>query len=73
MVEAIGASVGMTDLAFDDQGRLPREQLAEVQSHLAPLVGDVKAIARAVEYVITQPIDLNIEELVIRPRKSLPL
>jgi NADP-dependent 3-hydroxy acid dehydrogenase YdfG len=37
------------------------------------MVGDVSAIARAVEYVITQPIDLNIEEIVIRPRKSLPL
>jgi len=73
MVEAIGASVGITDLSFDDQGRLPREQLAEVQHHLAPMVGDVQAIARAVEYVITQPIDLNIEEIVIRPRKSLPL
>ena len=71
MVEAIGASVGMTDLSFDEQGRLPREQLAEVQGQLAPMVGDVKAIARAVEYVITQPIDINIEELVIRPPKSL--
>jgi NADP-dependent 3-hydroxy acid dehydrogenase YdfG len=73
MVEAFAGSVGITDLSFDDQGRLPREQNADLQRRLAPMVGDVNAIARAVEYVITQPIDLNIEEIVIRPRKSLPL
>lgn len=33
--------------------------------------GDVAHIARAVEYVVTQPIELNIEELVIRPQKSM--
>ena len=32
---------------------------------------DADHIAGAVEYVITQPIELNIEELVIRPQKSL--
>ena len=37
------------------------------------MLGDVAQIARAVEYVVTQPIDVNIEELVIRPPKSLPL
>jgi len=73
MVEAFAGSVGITDLSFDDQGRLSREQNADLQRRLAPMVGDVNAIARAVEYVITQPIDLNIEEIVIRPRKSLPL
>jgi hypothetical protein len=30
-----------------------------------------KCIARAVEYVVTQPIDRNIEELIIRPLKSM--
>ena len=36
-------------------------------------VNTVAAIARAVEHVITQPIEVNIEEIVIRPQKSLPI
>jgi hypothetical protein len=73
MVEAVAASIEVTDLPFDDQGRLPRDTIAELQGRLAPMVGDVRAIARAVEFVITQPIELNVEEIVIRPQKSLPL
>ena len=38
---------------------------------MAKTMGNVEQIARAVEYVMTQPIELNIEELVIRPQKSL--
>jgi NADP-dependent 3-hydroxy acid dehydrogenase YdfG len=33
--------------------------------------GDATHIARAVEYVVTQPVELDIEELVSRPQKSL--
>jgi NADP-dependent 3-hydroxy acid dehydrogenase YdfG len=35
------------------------------------VVGHVDSIARAVEYVVTQPIDLNIEEIIVRPQKSM--
>ncbi len=31
----------------------------------------VDYIAKAVEYVVNQPIEMNIEELVLRPQKSL--
>ena len=40
---------------------------------MKPLLGDVTQIADAVRYVVTQPIELNIEEVVIRPQKALPL
>lgn len=73
LVEGLAASVGVTEVPFDSEGRLPREVIADIQQRLSPMVGDVAAIARAVEHVITQPIEVNIEEIVIRPQKSLPL
>ncbi|MEM9712803.1 MAG: SDR family oxidoreductase [Actinomycetota bacterium] len=71
MVEGLAAMGGITDLEFDDEGRLPQEQIDGMQAAMSATVGDVDHIARAVEYVVTQPIELNIEELVIRPQKSL--
>ena len=38
---------------------------------MKPIVGAPANVARAVEYVVNQPIELNIEELVIRPQKSM--
>ena len=73
LVEGLAASVGVDHLEFDDQNRLPRETIEELSAKMRPLLGDVEHIARAVEYVVTQPIELNIEELVIRPQKALPL
>ncbi len=63
--------VGLDGVAFDDQSRIPQEQLAQIQQALSTTMGDVGHIAQAVEYVVSQPIELNIEELVIRPAKSL--
>ena len=71
LVQGMAAAAGITDLDLDDEGRIPREQIAQVQASMATTVGDVDHIARAVEYVITQPVELNIEELIIRPQKSL--
>lgn len=71
LVEGLAAAAGVTGLEFDDEGRLSREQLEEFQARMAPTVGDVARIAGAVEFILSQPIELNIEELVIRPQKSL--
>jgi NADP-dependent 3-hydroxy acid dehydrogenase YdfG len=73
LVEGLAGAAGTDDLDFDDEGRLPRETIDDLQTRMSPMLGDVAQIARAVEYVVTQPIDVNIEELVIRPPKSLPL
>ncbi len=62
---------GVDAVEFDEQGRLPREQIEQFQRGLSNTVGDVAHIARAVEHVVSQPIELNIEELVIRPQKSM--
>jgi NADP-dependent 3-hydroxy acid dehydrogenase YdfG len=71
MVEGLAAMAGVTDIEFDEDGRLPQDQLDQFQAAMSATIGNAEHIARAVEYVITQPIELNIEELVIRPQKSL--
>jgi NADP-dependent 3-hydroxy acid dehydrogenase YdfG len=73
LVEGLAGSVGINELAFDEEGRLPRETIEDLQQRMRPMMGDVRQIADAVRYVVTQPIELNIEELVIRPQKTLPL
>jgi len=73
VVEGLAASVGVNDLEFDDDGRLPRETIEALQAKMKPILGDAARVADAVRYVVTQPIELNIEEIVIRPPRSLPL
>ena len=71
LVSGLAAMAGVAEPEFDDDGKLPQDQIDAMQAAMSPTVGDVAHIARAVEFVITQPIELNIEELVIRPQKSL--
>jgi NADP-dependent 3-hydroxy acid dehydrogenase YdfG len=71
MIEGLAAAAGVTDVQVDEHGRLPQEQIEQFQATMSDTVGHVDHVARAVEYVLAQPIDLNIEQLVIRPPKSL--
>lgn len=71
LVRGFAAMAGVDEVEFDEQGRLPQEQIEQLQRGLSTTVGDVAHIAQAVEYVVSQPIELNIEELVIRPQKSM--
>ena len=71
MVEGLAAMAGIDRVEFDAESRVPQEQIDQMQHAMSAMVGDVTHIARAVEYVVTQPIELNIEELVIRPQKSM--
>ena len=71
MVEGVAAMAGIERVAFDDQRRLPQGQLDQIQQAMPDTFGDVTYVARAVEYVITQPIEINIEELIIRPPKGM--
>ena len=73
LVEGIAAAADIETLEFDDQNRVPRATIEALQSKMTPMLGDVAEIAKAVEYIVTQPIEINIEELVIRPQKSLPI
>lgn len=70
MVAGVAAMAGIEKVAFDEQRRLPKGQLDQIQQAMPDTFGDVIHVARAVEYVVTQPIEINIEELIIRPPKS---
>ena len=37
------------------------------------LMGDPDDVARMIEYILQQPIDLNLEEVVIRPAVSIDM
>lgn len=71
MVEGVAAMSGIENVDFDDQRRLPQVQLDRIQQAMSDSFGNVSHVARAVEYVITQPIEINIEELIIRPPKGM--
>ncbi|MEM7339061.1 MAG: SDR family oxidoreductase [Actinomycetota bacterium] len=70
-IEGLAATVGVDNVTIDDSGRIPQAQIDQFQAAMPAAYGDPAHIARAVEYVISQPVELNIEELVIRPQKSL--
>jgi len=70
MMGMIAGMAGVEHVERDAEGRVSREMLAQLATNMSTTFGDVEDIARTVEFVITQPIHLNIEELVIRPAKS---
>ena len=70
MMGMIAGMAGVEHVERDAEGRVSRSMLAQLAANMSTTFGDVEDIARTVEFVITQPIHLNIEELVIRPAKS---
>lgn len=73
MINGMAASIGLGDLNFKKGDTLDRDMIAAFQKAMGPTVGDTQEIAKAVLYVVQQPIELNIEELVIRPQKSMTI
>ena len=71
VIEGMAAAAGIADVEIDDQGRLAQEQIDRYQAAMPTTMGNPEHIARTVEFVLTQPIELNIEELIIRPQRSL--
>ncbi|MEM9746040.1 MAG: SDR family oxidoreductase [Actinomycetota bacterium] len=71
LVSGLAAMAGIDVPEFDEDGKLPQDQIDAMQAAMTTTIGDVSHISRAVEFVISQPIELNIEELIIRPQKSL--
>ncbi len=53
--------------------RLPDEVMEKLQPALAQMLGSPDDVARAVLYAVTQPIDVNIAEIVVRPPKQIAL
>jgi NADP-dependent 3-hydroxy acid dehydrogenase YdfG len=53
--------------------RLPDEVVEKLQPALKQLLGNADDVARAVLYAVTQPIEVNVAEIVVRPPKQLAL
>ncbi len=53
--------------------RLPDEVMEKLQPAMAKLLSNPDDVARAVLYAVTQPIDVNIAEIVVRPPKQIAL
>jgi NADP-dependent 3-hydroxy acid dehydrogenase YdfG len=53
--------------------RLPDELLDKLQPMLSQLLGDPQDVADAVLYAVSQPIRVNVEQIVVRPPKQLDL
>ena len=53
--------------------RLPDEVMEKLQPAMAKLLGNPDDVARAVLYAVSQPIDVNIAEIVVRPPKQIAL
>ena len=53
--------------------RLPDEVIEKLQPALRRVLGSADDVANAVLYAVTQPIDVNVAEIVVRPPKQIPL
>ena len=53
--------------------RLPDEVVEKLQPLLKQVLGSADDVAKAVLYAVTQPIDVNIADIVVRPPKQLNL
>lgn len=66
----VAGMAGMEGVERDAEGRISRETTETLAANLKTTFGDVDDIARTVEFIVSQPIELNLEEIVIRPQKS---
>ena len=53
--------------------RLPDEVFAKLEGAMRQMLGAAEDVAEAVYYAVTQPIHVNVADIVVRPPKSLPL
>jgi NADP-dependent 3-hydroxy acid dehydrogenase YdfG len=53
--------------------RLPDEVFDRLQPALRQVLGSAEDVARAVLYAVTQPIEVNVAEIVVRPPRQLAL
>lgn len=71
-VNSIAQMVGV-EFDFQPGQKVSQEVLDKAQAALSNMVGDPQALADAVVYVMQQPINVGIDEIVIRPQKNLDM
>ncbi|MEE4361150.1 MAG: SDR family oxidoreductase [Pseudomonadales bacterium] len=72
MVAGVVRAAGL-DVAIAPGDKLPDEVNASLHERMRTMVGHPDDVARAVVFAVTQPPELNIEQVVVRPAKRLPL
>jgi len=61
------------DIEVQQGERLPPEVLERLQTKMKQLLGNPNDVAKAVLYAVTQPIEVNIADIVIRPPRAMNL
>lgn len=59
------------DIEVEQGERLPPEILETLQTKLKQLLGNPNDVAKAVLYAVTQPIEVNIADIVVRPPRAM--
>jgi NADP-dependent 3-hydroxy acid dehydrogenase YdfG len=72
VVAGIVKSTGV-DVEVKQGERLPDEVFERFPEGMRRLFGHVDDVANAVFYAVTQPIDVNVQEIVVRPPKQMAL
>ena len=67
----VGAAGADVDLKKGE--KLPDEVLDKLQPLLKQILGNAEDVANAVLYAVSQPIEVNIADIVIRPAKQMNL
>jgi NADP-dependent 3-hydroxy acid dehydrogenase YdfG len=73
--EFVNSIVKMSGTGIEvQQGeRLPPEALETLQTKMKQLLGNPNDVAKAVLYAVTQPIEVNIADIVVRPPRAMSL
>jgi NADP-dependent 3-hydroxy acid dehydrogenase YdfG len=61
------------DIEVKQGERLPDQVFASLSEKLKPMLGDPEDVAKVVLYAVTQPIHVNLADIVVRPPKQLNL
>ena len=61
------------DIEVQQGERLPPEVLETLQAKMKQLLGNPNDVAKAVLYAVTQPIEVNIADIVVRPPRAMNL
>ena len=69
-IEQIVAASGM-QVEVQPGEHLPSEVLDQMRERLPTLLADPDSVAEAIHYLVTQPINVNIAEITVRPPKSI--
>lgn len=72
-VAGFAKMAGMEGVEVKPGGRLPDEVFEALSQKLKQLLGDPDDVANAVLYAVTQPIHVNLADIVVRPPKQLNL